>query len=222
MRTTHATRRIATLGLCSLLGLCAAATGASASRRRHPPPRRRGTTAATDTTAAAKTRAAVATATAYAGTAVAPANPAIDADGYLRTAVEAARHRATRRLTEDAFIALSREPGTVILDARSREKYDELHVRGAVHLAFPDITAENLARVLPDRGARILIYCNNNFANAPGPFPTKLPSAALNLSTYVALYTYGYRNVWELGPLVDARATRIEFASAGAAGSAGR
>lgn len=221
MRTTHATRRIATLGLCSLLGLCAAATGASAFATTASAATT-GTTAATDTTAAAKTRAAVATATAYAGTAVAPANPAIDADGYLRTAVEAARHRATRRLTEDAFIALSREPGTVILDARSREKYDELHVRGAVHLAFPDITAENLARVLPDRGARILIYCNNNFANAPGPFPTKLPSAALNLSTYVALYTYGYRDVWELGPLVDARATRIEFASAGAAGARGR
>jgi hypothetical protein len=46
--------------------------------------------------------------------------------------------------------------------------------------------------------------------------------AALNLSTYVVLYTYGYRNVWEPGPLVDARATRIEFASAGAADSAGR
>ena len=208
MRTTHATRRIATLGLCSLLGLCAAATGASA--------------ATTGTTAAAQNRAVAPTTTAYAGTAVAPANPAIDADGYLRTAVEAARHRATRRLTEDAFIALSREPGTVILDARSREKYDELHIRGAVHLAFPDITVENLARVLPDRNARILIYCNNNFANAPSPFPTKLPTAALNLSTYVALYTYGYRNVWELGPLVDARAARIEFASAGAVGSAGR
>ena len=117
---------------------------------------------------------------------------------------------------------MSREPGTVILDARSREKYDELHVRGAVHLAFPDITVESLARVLPDRNARILIYCNNNFANAPGPFPSKLPSAALNLSTYVALYTYGYRNVWELGPFLDARATRIEFASAGAAASATR
>ena len=212
MRTTHATRRIATLGLCSMLGLCAAATGASAAATT-------ASAATTGATATAKNRAAAAATTASAG---APANPAIDADGYLRFAAEAAEHRAARRLTEDAFIALSREPGTVILDARSREKYDELHVRGAVHLAFPDITVESLARVLPDRGARILIYCNNNFANAPGPFPTKLPGAALNLSTYVALYTYGYRNVWELGPLVDVRATRIEFASAGAADSAGR
>jgi phage shock protein E len=213
MCTMHATRRIATLGLCSMLGLCAAQTGASAAAT---------TPSAATTAAAAKNRTAAVATAASVGAAGALANPAIDADGYLRFALEAARHRAARRLTEDAFIAMSREPGTVILDARSREKYDELHVRGAVHLAFPDITVESLARLLPDRGARILIYCNNNFANAPGPFPTKLPGAALNLSTYVALYTYGYRNVWELGPLVDVRATRIEFASAGAADSAGR
>ena len=216
MRTTHAmraTRRIATLGACALLGLCAAVTGASAAATT-------ASTATTRTTAATMNKAAAATTRPAAAGAL--ANPAIDADGYLRIAAEAAQHRAARRLTEDAFIAMSREPGTVILDARSREKFDELHVRGAVHLAFPDITAESLARVLPDRNARILIYCNNNFANAPGPFPTKLASAALNLSTYVALYTYGYRNVWELGPFLDARATRIEFASAGAAASATR
>ena len=216
MRTTHAmraTRRITTLGACALLGLCAAVTGASAAATT-------ASAATTGTTAATTNKAAAATTRPAAAGAL--ANPAIDADGYLRIAAEAAQHRAARRLTEDAFIALSREPGTVILDARSREKYDELHVRGAVHLAFPDITVESLARVLPDRNARILIYCNNNFANAPGPFPAKLPSAALNLSTYVALYTYGYRNVWELGPFLDARATRIEFASAGAAASAAR
>jgi len=204
MRTT---RLIAMLGLCSMAALGAAAPRASAAATA-------ASAVATGTTASATAASAAA-----AGTL---ANPAIDADGYLRIAAEAAQHRAARRLTEDAFIAMSREPGTVILDARSREKYDELHIRGAVHLAFPDITVESLARVLPDRNARILIYCNNNFANAPGPFPAKLPRAALNLSTYVALYTYGYRNVWELGPFLDARATRIEFASAGAAGSATR
>jgi hypothetical protein len=66
-------------------------------------------------------------------------------------------------------------------------------------------------RLLPDRDARILIYCNNNFLNAPGPFPSKLPSASLNLSTYITLYDYGYRNLYELGPSVDLRASRLEF-----------
>ena len=140
-------------------------------------------------------------------------NPAIDMPGYLRVAGEAAQHRAARRVSEEEFIRMAREPGTVILDARSREKYDELHVKGAINLPFPDIAIESLARLLPDRTTRILIYCNNNFANAEGPFPAKLASASLNLSTYIALYNYGYRNVYELGPLIDLRASRLPFES---------
>ena len=141
------------------------------------------------------------------------ANPAIDMEGFLRVSREAAQHRATRRVTEDEFLSMSREPDTVVLDARSREKYVELHVKGAVNLSFPDIAVESLARTIPDKATRILIYCNNNFANAEGPFPTKAPSASLNLSTYIALYNYGYRNVYELGPLIDVAKSRLPFAS---------
>ena len=77
--------------------------------------------------------------------------------------------------------------------------------------SFPDIAIESLERILPHKNALILIYCNNNFVNAPGPFPSKLPSASLNLSTYIALYDYGYRNVYELGPLIDIASSRLEF-----------
>jgi len=145
------------------------------------------------------------------GTALAQGNPAIDMPGYLRIAQEAAAHRATRRVTQAEFMRMSREPGSVILDARSREKYDQLHVKGAINLSFPDIAIETLRSAIPDTGTRILIYCNNNFANAEGPFPAKLPSASLNLSTYIALYNYGYRNVYELGPLIDIRSSQLEF-----------
>jgi hypothetical protein len=136
--------------------------------------------------------------------------------GYLRVALEAAEHREARRLSEEDFIRMSREPGAVVLDARSRQKYDELHVRGAINLSFPDITVESLGRLIPDKGARVLIYCNNNFRGAEGPFPTKLPVASLNLSTYIALYSYGYRNVYELGPLIDVKTSRLELVSSAA------
>jgi hypothetical protein len=145
------------------------------------------------------------------GTALAQDNPAIDMPGYLRIANQAAEHRATRRVSEAEFIRMGREPGTVILDARSKEKYHQLHVKGALNLSFPDIAIETLRVAVPDAGTRILIYCNNNFANAEGPFPAKLASASLNLSTYIALYTYGYRNVYELAPLIDLRSSRLEF-----------
>jgi phage shock protein E len=141
----------------------------------------------------------------------APVNPAIDMEGFLRVSQRAAQHRESRRVTEEEFIRMAREPGTIVLDARSRERFDQLHIKGATHLSFPDIAIQSLRQVLPDKKVRILIYCNNNFRNAEGPFPTKLPSASLNLSTYIALYNYGYRNVYELGDTLDLSASRLEF-----------
>ena len=138
-------------------------------------------------------------------------NPAIDMEGYLAVANEAAAYRESRRLTEDEFIQMSREQGTIILDARSAEKFNELHIKGAINLSFPDITVDSLQSTLPDKNARILIYCNNNFVGDQKAFPTKMVTASLNLSTYIALYTYGYRNVYELGPLLDVKTSKIEF-----------
>lgn len=140
-------------------------------------------------------------------------NPKIDMEKFLELTREAAGHRASRRLTEDQFLRMSREAGTIVLDARSREKYEELHVRGAVNLSFPDFNAVSLARLIPSKETRILIYCNNNFEGNESAFATKAPPASLNLSTYVALYTYGYRNVYELEPLLDVRTTKLELVS---------
>jgi hypothetical protein len=55
--------------------------------------------------------------------------------------------------------------------------------------------------------------CNNNFRGAEGPFPSKAPSASLNLSTYIALYNYGYRNVYELADTFELKTSRLEFES---------
>src|SRR2546423_3321607 len=140
-------------------------------------------------------------------------NPAIDMQRYLIVASEAATAREAHRLSEQQFIEMSRMPGVVILDARSRQKYDELHIKGAINLSFPDIAIASLRDALPDKDARILIYCNNNFLNAEEPFPSKLPSASLNISTFIALYDYGYRNVYELGPLIDINTSRLELES---------
>ena|SRR5262252_2895061 len=141
-------------------------------------------------------------------------NPNIDMQGYLKAASEAAEYRESRRLSEPEFIRMSQEPGTIVLDARSREKYNELHIKGAINLSFPDITVDSLKTKLPDKNARILIYCNNNFTGEQKAFPTKIAVASLNLSTYIALYSYGYRNVYELGPLLDIRTSKLEFESA--------
>lgn len=138
-------------------------------------------------------------------------NTNIDMPGFLKLSREAAAHRENRRVSEADFLRMSKEPGTVILDARSREMFQLLHVKGAVNLSFPDITVESLAKNFPDKSQRILIYCNNNFRNEPRAFASKIAPASLNLSTFVSLYTYGYTNVYELGPLLDVNTTKIEF-----------
>lgn len=146
-------------------------------------------------------------------------NPAIDMPGHLRVSAEAARHREKHIVSEDEFLRMSRAPGTVVLDARSREKFDELHVYGAINLSFPDIAIASLARTIPDKNTRILIYCNNNFFNNESAFESKIATASLNLSTYIALYDYGYGNVWELGPRLDVRETKLELVPTASPGS---
>jgi len=141
------------------------------------------------------------------------ANPAIDMPGYLRVSMAAAKYRESHRVSEADFLRMSSEPGTILLDARSAEKFALLHVKGAINLSFPDITVDSLKQAIPDKTTRILIYCNNNFSGAEQPFPTKLPSASLNLSTYIALYNYGYKNVYELAPLIDLKASKLAFES---------
>ena len=139
-------------------------------------------------------------------------NPQIDYPRFLELAQETEAVRAGRRLDVAQFAAMMAEPGTVLLDARSADKYRLRHLRSAVSLPFTDFTAEALAKVIPTKTTRVLIYCNNNFVNEPEAFASKLPPASLNISTYIALATYGYSNVYELGPVLDVKSTTLPFA----------
>jgi hypothetical protein len=103
------------------------------------------------------------------------------------------------------------ETGVVLLDARSAGKFKLRHLRGAVNLSLPDFSAEELDKIIPTKGTKVLIYCNNNFEGSPASFPGKAAGASLNLSTFVNLSTYGYTNVYELGPLLNVKASKLPF-----------
>jgi hypothetical protein len=138
-------------------------------------------------------------------------NPLIDYQGFLDNAVKVEKLRARRRISEETFLRLMAQPGTIVFDARSDSKFGMLHVKGARHLSLPDITADDLARIIPDKSTRILIYCNNNFENEPKSLPSKIPQTSLNIYTFNTLYGYGYTNVYELGPLIDINKSRLPF-----------
>lgn len=139
-------------------------------------------------------------------------NPMIDYSAFLAGATNVAALREQRCITEERFILMAAEPGTVVLDARSPEKYRMLHVKGAKHLSLADMTAAELARIIPAKNTRVLIYCNNNFQNEQAAFPAKAVAAPLNIYTFNALHSYGYTNVYELGPLIDITRARLPFA----------
>ena len=141
-------------------------------------------------------------------------NPLVDFAGHKEAVLAVEKLRSTRVVTETEFLRLAREPGTVVLDARSAAMFQRLHLKGAVNLSFPDFTTDTLARVIPAKTTRVLIYCNNNFTGSPSAFPSKRAEIALNLSTYVALHAYGYDNVFELGPLLDVKTTQLPLEGA--------
>lgn len=141
----------------------------------------------------------------------APANPWIDYAGHRDTVARVEPIREGRRLSEAEFAEKMKEPGAVLLDARSGPMFERLHLQGAVNLSFPDFTEEALAKVIPRRDATVLIYCNNNFRGSSAML-YKVPRASLNISTYVALASYGYTNVYELGPLLDVKTTALPLA----------
>lgn len=162
-----------------------------------------------------------------------PGQSYVDFDRFLELANEVRDHREKRMVSMDEFNEMAADENTIILDTRSKAMYDAKHIKGAIHLNFADFTQANLARLIPDTNTRILIYCNNNILDDELFFPTKsmspvevelmqlesLPNGpkqfpltmALNVPTYINLYGYGYRNVYELGDLVSTLYSGIEF-----------
>lgn len=168
-------------------------------------------------------------------------NPAalVDFDAYEKLVKEVKEHRASRLLNLSQFVQASKSEKVIILDTRSDSMYASVHIKGAVHLNFSDFTQENLAKVIPSTDYKILIYCNNNFnslpvgavegsrdytkffatkAYIPVEQPVYMPSSsgkeitlALNIPTYINLYGYGYRHIYELSELVNTNDNKIEF-----------
>ena len=153
-------------------------------------------------------------------------------DDFKGLVAEVEIHRASRLVDLNTFLKMSKEPGTILLDSRSAFRFDRIHLKGAKHLAFTDFTQDNLKKVIPTFETTILIYCNNNFDGNQVDFASKVAVSrpkpgnvvatqfasqakplmmALNIPTYVNLYGYGYRNVYELHELVKVNDLRIAF-----------
>lgn len=142
-------------------------------------------------------------------------SPLIDYAGFKDLTGEVQPHRSARLISHAEFNDRAAKKDVLVLDARSAAAFRQGHIRGAVNLPLPDFTAEALAELIganPDR--EILIYCNNNFINNRRPVVTKALPLALNIQTFINLYGYGYKNVYELGEAVDMDDPSVGWVSA--------
>ena len=141
-------------------------------------------------------------------------NAQIDYPGFLDLSQEVAAVRADRLINLTEFRDRAAKPETLVLDTRSAAAFAEGHMAGAVNLPFSDFTDSKLRAVIGDNPDReILIYCNNNFSNNIRPIMTKRAPLALNIPTFINLYGYGYRNIYELGEIVDLYEPRVQWVS---------
>ncbi len=134
----------------------------------------------------------------------------VDYNSFLSLSNEVGAYRKTHMVSLEQFKKMSKDPQTIILDTRSKEMYDRKHIKGAIHLNFSDFTSGKLSKVIPNKTTRILIYCNNNIANDPMAFAKKSVSMALNIPTFINLYGYGYKNIYELEDLVPLELLDLE------------
>ena len=155
---------------------------------------------------------------------------------YKDLVMEVEAYRAERLVDLETFIEMSQDSNALILDTRTKEHFERKHIKGSVHLEFANFTQGELGKLIPQlSNKKILIYCNNNFVGDQIDFATKsvipMPlqaksssfsnprstvtegpvGLALNIPTFINLYGYGYRDIYELGELVNVNDARITF-----------
>lgn len=135
----------------------------------------------------------------------------VDVDGFEKVTAEALKHRESRLIPLDKFLEYAKDPNTIVLDTRSESAYRAKHLKGAIHINFSEFTEDKLAKIIGSKNTRILIYCNNNIKGDQINFATKKAPLALNIPTYINLYGYGYKNIFELSSLIRIDDKRWEF-----------
>ena len=90
-------------------------------------------------------------------------------------------------LPEEAKKIMDSETDIIILDVREQAEFDEGHIPGAVLLSYTEI-GEKAEAVLPDKNAKILVYCR---------------SGRRSKIAAQALAKLGYTNILEFGGIID-------------------
>jgi hypothetical protein len=119
----------------------------------------------------------------------------IPTDDYFKKSVEINKLRQTRQVSTSELLGMLDDKNTVILDVRGDEDFRQMHIRGSKHLSLSDMTAATLAKAVPSKTTRIVLYCDTALI----PYPTR--RVAVSAQAYPLIYQHGYEILFEVGQL---------------------
>lgn len=112
---------------------------------------------------------------------------------YYKQAEALMEFRNSRQLSMAQIDAMMQaDKNTVLLDTRGDQDYATIHIRGAKHLSYADMTTDRLAKMFPDKNTRIIVYCDKAIMS---PMTRMMP---LSTNAFVDLHMYGYTNIYEM------------------------
>ncbi len=88
---------------------------------------------------------------------------------------------------EEAKTIMDQEEDVIILDVRTQEEYEDGYIENAILLPDYEIN-DNAETILPDKNAKILVYCRSGNRSA---------------SSAKALIKMGYTDVYDFGGIID-------------------
>jgi phage shock protein E len=123
------------------------------------------------------------------------ANTAVSAAASVSTSDNPSTEASSDKLTKAEYRKITPQEakdmmdagGAIILDVRTQEEFNEGHIKGAVLMPDTDV-AQKASSVLPDKNARILVYCRSGRRSG--------------LAAH-ALVDMGYVEVYDFGGIVD-------------------
>jgi len=119
-------------------------------------------------------------------------SPAIQAFEYHKAAEKLDNLRESRKVDMTTITRMMQDKNTILLDTRGDADFNRLHIRGAKHLSYADMTTDRLAEMFPDKNTRIIVYCD---AAIMSPMTRMMP---LSSNAFVDMHMYGYTNVYEM------------------------
>lgn len=102
----------------------------------------------------------------------------------------AALPEKAEELDMDGFLKLKEAKEVVVLDVRSKEKYERRRLKGSLNAPLTDLTEKNLPQLAPDKETPVVLVCDYSFQ------PVRM--IAMTLQAYPVLKANGYKNIHRL------------------------